>query len=195
MRRTFLTTSLGMLIAAGFAPSAAQAQDLCAGRIPGTISFHTGEIERGKPLPPVASAYELGKPMYALACLADATEVQPSGGKKFRVVLSIKQTKSYDGKYSSYQASAKQEGVFRPEITKPRKDLIVYLHEDFDLSKLAYKLEPGEYSFRLQAASEQGTGQLDLTIQATSDTATLYVQELRKAGYLADGQIMVTKKD
>lgn len=195
MRKTLMGMGIGMVMAAGAGAPAALAQDLCAGKTPGTFAFYTGEVERGKALPAEATEFELGKPMYAVACLADAAQPQASGGKSFRIVLSVKQTKSYDGKYSSYQTGAKQEGVFRPEISKPRKDLIVFLHEDFDLSKLHHKLEPGEYDFRLQAASEQATGQLDLTIQATSDNATLYIQELRKAGYLADGKVKVVKKD
>jgi hypothetical protein len=118
---------------------------------------------------------------------------QPSGGKKFRVVLYVKQTTSYDGKYSSYSAGAKQEGVFRPALSKPRRDIILFLNEDFATNKgLNYMLDPGEYEFRLQAATEKGTGKLDVTLDFKNDVA--YIQELRKAGYVADGKVKVIKR-
>lgn len=173
--------------------AASQAADLCAGKTPGTITFFEHEIDRDKPLPPVVKELDFSKDMWALACLTDPVGPQPDGGKKFRVVLYVKQTKSYDGKYSSYVANAKQEGVFRPGLSKPRKDIILFLNEDFATNKgLNYKLEPGEYEFRLQAATEKGTGKLDVTIDWKNDVA--YIQELRKAGYVADGKIKVLKQ-
>ena len=174
--------------------AAAQAADHCAGKTPGTITFFDREVDRDKPLPPAVKELDFNKEMWALVCLTDPVGPQPDGGKKFRVVLYVKQTKSLDGKYSSYATSAKQEGVFRPGLSKPRKDIILFLNEDFATGKgLSYKLDPGEYEFRLQAATEKGTGKLDLTIDWKNDVA--YIQELRKAGYVADGKIKVIKQN
>ena len=173
--------------------SAAQAADLCAGKTPGSITFYDREIDRDKPLPAQLTELDFSKEMWALACLTDPVGPQPDGGKKFRVVLYVKQTKSYDGKYSSYSANAKQEGVFRPALSKPRRDIILFLNEDFATNKgLNYKLDPGEYEFRLQAATEKGTGKLDVTIDWKNDVA--YIQELRKAGYVADGRVKVIRR-
>jgi len=174
--------------------AAVQAADLCAGKTPGTVTFFDREIDRDKPLPAPVTELDFSKEMWALVCLTDPVGPQVDGGKKFRVVLYVKQTKSYDGKYSSYSANAKQEGVFRPALSKPRKDIILFLNEDFSTNKgLSYKLDPGEYEFRLQAATEKGTGRLDLTIDWKNDVA--YIQELRKAGYVADGRIKVLKQN
>ncbi len=163
----------------------ANAVDLCKGKQPGSITFYAAEVSRDKPLPPAVTALELGRPMFALACLTDAVGPQAPGGKKFRVVLYVQATKTE--KYSSYQ-SGKQFGVVRPELSKPRTEIILSLDEDF--SNLKEKLDPGEYEFRLQAASEKGTGKLDVTLDLKNEVA--YVQELRKAGYLADGKVKVT---
>ena len=189
-RLSFAIVSLALLL---ITVSAVQADDLCAGKKAGSITFFDREIDRDKPLPEQVSELDFNKEMWALACLTDPVGPQADGGKKFRVVLYVKQTKSFDGKYSSYSTSAKQEGVFRPALSKPRKDIILYLNEDFSTTKgLSYKLDPGEYDFRLQAATEKGTGKLDLTIDWKNDVA--YIQELRKAGYVADGKIKVIKQ-
>lgn len=188
-----LALSIAMLAVLLITLSAAQAADHCAGKTPGTITFFDREVDRDKPLPPAVKELDFAKEMWALVCLTDPVGPQPDGGKKFRVVLYVKQTKSLDGKYSSYSANAKQEGVFRPGLSKPRKDIILFLNEDFATNKgLSYKLDPGEYEFRLQAATEKGTGKLDLTIDWKNDVA--YIQELRKAGYVADGKIKVVKQ-
>jgi hypothetical protein len=190
---------LGMLVVLGVwvggAAGAARAADvdLCKGKVPGTILFFDKEISRDAPLPAPTPKLQFGKPMYALACLTDPVGPQEGGGEKFRVVLNVKQVNLPAGKYTSYK-DAKQEGVLRPELSKPRKDIIVFLHEDFPFDSLAAKLDPGDYEFRLQAATEKGTGKLDLTVQVTQDTATGYIQELRKAGYVADGKVLVSKK-
>jgi len=189
-RLSFAIVSLALLL---ITVSAVQAADLCTGKKAGSITFFDREIDRDKPLPEQVSELDFNKEMWALACLTDPVGPQADGGKKFRVVLYVKQTKSFDGKYSSYSTSAKQEGVFRPALSKPRKDIILYLNEDFSTTKgLSYKLDPGEYDFRLQAATEKGTGKLDLTIDWKNDVA--YIQELRKAGYVADGKIKVIKQ-
>jgi hypothetical protein len=192
MKRLALTVAVlaTLLITA----AAVQAADLCAGKTPGTVTFFDREIDRDKPLPAPVTELDFSKEMWALVCLTDPVGPQADGGKKFRVVLYVKQTKSYDGKYSSYAANAKQEGVFRPALSKPRKDIVLFLNEDFATNKgLSYKLDPGEYEFRLQAATEKGTGKLDLTIDWKNDVA--YIQELRKAGYVADGRIAVLKQN
>lgn len=192
MKKSFMSVvvcTLLVMVSSGMVFAA----DLCAGKTPGTITFYDREVDRDKPLPPAVTELDFSKEMWAVACLTDTVGPQPAGGKKFRVVLYVKQTKSYDGKYSSYSANAKQEGVYRPALSKPRRDVILFLNEDFDTNKgLNYKLDPGEYDFRLQAATEKGTGKLDLTIDWKNDVA--YIQELRKAGYVADGKIKVIKK-
>lgn len=165
-------------------PAAAQAEDLCKGKKPGTFAFFAAEVDRDKPLPPPATEWTIGKPMFAVACLTDPVGPQAEGGTKFRLVVYAKATKTE--KYSSWSVG-KQLGVVRPQLSKPRKDIIFAINEDFD--HLDQKLDPGEYEFRLQAATEKGTGKLDLTIDLKNDVA--YIQELRKAGYVADGKIKV----
>ncbi|MGE0918918.1 hypothetical protein [Trichlorobacter lovleyi] len=189
-----LARAIAVLATLLITAAAVQAADLCVGKTPGTVTFFDREIDRDKPLPAPVTELDFSKEMWALVCLTDPVGPQADGGKKFRVVLYVKQTRSYDGKYSSYAANAKQEGVFRPALSKPRKDIILFLNEDFATNKgLSYKLDPGEYEFRLQAATEKGTGKLDLTIDWKNDVA--YIQELRKAGYVADGRIKVLKQN
>lgn len=166
------------------APRPAHAEDLCKGKTPGSITFFSEEISRDKPLPAPATTLTVGKPMFALACLTDTVGPQKEGGTKFRTVLYVKATKTE--KYSSF-AGGKQLGVLRPELSKPRKEIIIAINEDFD--HLEDRLDPGEYEFRLQSASEKGTGKLDVTIDLKNEVA--YIQELRKAGYLADGKVKV----
>jgi hypothetical protein len=78
-------------------------------------------------------------------------------------------------------------------LSKARKDIIIYVHEDFTVDSLAYKLDAGEYTYRLQAASETATDTYDITFDFSNDVA--YIQQLRKAGYLADGKVKVIKKN
>ncbi len=182
-----------LLALAACLPGVSIAADLCKGKTPGTITFFNQEVDRDRPLPAPVTELDFSGPMWALVCLTDPVGPQPANGKKFRIVMYVKQTKSLDGTYSSYSSKAKQEGVFRPELSKPRKDIILFLNEDFDTGKgLSYKLDPGEYEFRLQAATEKGSGTLDVTFDFKNDVA--YIQELRKAGYVADGKIKVIKQ-
>jgi hypothetical protein len=174
-----------------FAASALFAADLCKGKTPGSITFFNQEIGRDRPLPAVVTELDFSGPMWALLCLPEAVGPQEAGGKKFRVVLYVKQIDIPEGKYSSYATAKQDGGVLRPSLSKPRKDIILSINEDFDLSGLKYKLDPGTYEFRLQAASEKGTGKVDMTIDWNNDVA--YFQELRKAGYLADGKVRVIK--
>ncbi|MDF3035683.1 MAG: hypothetical protein K0S28_957 [Paucimonas sp.] len=152
------------------------AADLCAGKTPGTFTFYDREISRDDPLPKPVTQLEFGKPMFALACLTDSVGPQPAGGKQFRVVLYV---------------NGKQFGsVFRPQLSVARKDVILAIDEDFGDS-MNHMMDEGTHEFRLQAASEKPTGKLDVTIDWKNDVA--YIQQLRKAGYLADGRVQVTK--
>ncbi len=179
----YLSILLTFLVASG-----AWAKDLCEGKRKGAVYFYDKEISRDSALPEEVSKWNFSGEMWALLCLANPVGPQEANGKKFRVVLYAKQTASKDGKYSSW-SNAKQAGLFRPELSAPRSEVILYFNEDFDYSGLKAKLDSGEYEFRFQAATEKGTGKLDLTIDWNNEVA--YIQELRKAGYVADGKISV----
>ena len=114
MRTLSLSLSLAGLALA--LPGTAQAEDLCKGRKPGTISFYAEEIARDKPLPAAVTELSVGKPMFALACLTDPVGPQAEGGTTFRAVLYVKATKTEA--YSSF-ASGKQLGVLRPSLLSP----------------------------------------------------------------------------
>ncbi len=152
---------------------AVQAADLCAGKTPGSFTFYNQEISRDQTLPKPVNQLAVGKPMFALACLTDSVGPQAAGGKQFRVVLYV------DGKQMG--------GVFRPQLSVARKDVIIAIDEDFSLAMV----DDGNHEFRLQAASEKPTGKLDVTLDLKNDVA--YIQQLRKAGYLADGKVQVSK--
>lgn len=170
------------------------AADLCKGKAPGSVTFFNREISRDSALPDAATELDFDGPMWALLCLSEAVGPQPEGGKKFRVVLYVKALSSPEGKYNTYSAKARQEGgIHRPELSKARKDMIVFINEDFSYKSLSAKLDPATYQFRLQAASEKATGKVDVSIDWSNDVA--YFQELRKAGYLADGMVKVIKKE
>jgi hypothetical protein len=168
-----LFAALGIAIAA----ADAHAADLCDGKTKGSITFYDKEISRDAPLPS-APATELAfeKPMFALACLTDAVGPQEQGGNKFRVVLYV------DGKQTG--------AVFRPQLSQSRSAVILMINEDFGDS-LTHHVDKGVHKFRLQAASEKPTGRLDATLDLKNEV--VYVQELRKAGYLADGTVTVKK--
>lgn len=170
------------------------AADHCKGKPAGSITFFNQEIDRDKSLPNPVTELDFSGPMWALLCLPEAVGPQEEGGKKFRVVLYVKAVETPDGKYNTYAAKAKQEGgIFRPALSKARKDIILFINEDFSYKSLSAKLDPATYEFRLQAASEKATGKVDVTIDWNNSVA--YFQELRKAGYLADGKIRVKKQD
>lgn len=169
MKRTKIAFAAAWLLAL---PFATQAADLCAGKTPGTFSFYNQEISRDKPLPKPVTQLAVGKPMFALGCLTDSVGPQAAGGKQFRVVLYV------DGKQTG--------GVFRPQLSVPRTEVILAIDEDFSLSTI----NSGTHEFRLQAASEKPTGKIDVTVDLKNDVA--YIQELRKAGYLADGKVQVS---
>jgi len=157
--------------AAGFA----HAGDLCDGKKPGTVSFYTQEISRDAPLPKAVDTFEASQStLFALLCLSKAAGPQESGGKKFRIVLYV------DGR---------QQGLLRPQLSKPRKDVILAISEDFD-SQLK-ELGDGSHELRFQAASEQENGKTDIDVNLDSGKVTK--QKLRDASYLADGKITITK--
>ena len=171
-------------------PAAAKETDLCAGKAPGTVTFYDQEISRDAPLPEPVTQLKFSGPMFALLCLADAVGPQAEGGKAFRVVLYVKQTDAGD-RYTAWKDGKQAGSVFRPQLSKKRKDIIVALGEDFGDS-LPHLLDAGTYGFRLQAATEKGTGKLDVTVDVKNKVA--YLQELRKAGYVADGSVTVVKE-
>jgi hypothetical protein len=163
-------TALALMLAASLSSAAA---GLCAGQKAGTFIFFDQEIARDKTLPAPVTQLNGNKPMFALACLPQAVGPQASGGKTFRVVLYV------DGRQTG--------GVFRPQLSVPRKDIIIGIDESFDLDTVG----PGEHEFRLQAATETPSGKIDVEVDMANNVA--YLQELRKAGYLADSKVRVTK--
>ncbi len=157
------------------ASSAATAADLCAGKQPGSIAFYDVEVDRDKTPPPPVSKLDYRKPMFAVLCLSDAVGPQPPKGTKFRVVLWV---------------NGKQFGVFRPELSKPRKDIIIDVKEDFG-DRMGYMLDAGTHRLRLQGATEKVTDKVDVTLDFKNDVA--YFQRLRAAGYVADGEVTLSK--
>lgn len=149
--------------------------DICAGRQPGSISFYDVEVDRDKSLPPPVTQLIYSKPMFAVLCLLDAVGPQPAKGTKFRVVLWL------DGK---------QFGVFRPELSRSRKDIILDVKEDFG-DRMGYMIDPGTHRLRIQGATEKLTDKVDVTLDFKNDVA--YFQRLRAAGYVADGEIALVK--
>jgi hypothetical protein len=112
--------------------------------------------------------------MFALMCLTDAAGPQASGGEKFRLVMYV------DGR---------QKGVLRPQMSRPRKDVILAISEDFD--DQIKEADSGKHELRFQAATETGTGKRETEINL--DTGNIHTQELRKAGHVADGKITLNK--
>lgn len=157
------------------ASSAAAAADLCAGKQAGSIAFYDEEVDRDKAPPPPVARLDYSKPMFAVLCLSDAVGPQPPKGTKFRVVLWV---------------NGKQFGVFRPELSKPRKDIIIDVKEDFG-DRMGYMLDAGTHRLRLQGATEKVTDKVDVTLDFKNDVA--YFQRLRAAGYVADGETTLTK--
>jgi len=153
----------------------ALAADLCAGKQPGSIAFYDVEVDRDKALPAPVAKLAYSKPMFAVLCLSDAVGPQPPKGTKFRVVLWI---------------NGKQFGVFRPELSKPRKDIIIDVKEDFG-DRMGYMIDAGTHKLRLQGATEKVTDKVDVTLDFKNDVA--YFQRLRAAGYVADGEIALVK--
>ncbi len=180
---------LALALSALLCTTTAFAANLCAGKAPGSVTFFKEEISRDAALPKPVSELNFSGPMWALLCLPETVGPQQVGGKKFRIVLYVKAIEIADGKYSSYSQAKQDGGILRPALSAARKDIIVFINEDFNYDSLKAKLDPGTYEFRLQAASEKATGKVDMTIDWNNDVA--YFQELRKAGYLADGKVKI----
>jgi hypothetical protein len=157
------------------APALAQAADICAGKKPGTFTFYNQEVSRSGALPAPVTALDYSGPMFAVGCMAQKVGPQASGGDNFRVVLYV---------------DRKQMGVFRPQLSISRRDLIISIGDDFK-SALNRMVDNGTHEFRLQAATETPTDTIDISISNTNDVA--YIQQLRKAGYVADSKVTVTK--
>ena len=191
MRSVVRFGSVALLSVVFALPLTARAKSLCSGKKPGTITFYDREISRDKRLPKAVTKLDFSKPMFALLCLTNRAGPQDEGGDKFRVVLYVRQTNLKKGQYSSYKEAKQTGAIFRPQLSASRKAVIVSLGEDFG-DELGALLDAGQYEFRLQAASEKGTGKLDVTVDWNNSVA--YLQELRKAGYLADGKVTVSKK-
>lgn len=155
--------------------TSALAADLCAGKQPGSISFYDAEIDRDQQPPSAVTQLVYRKPMFAVLCLLDAVGPQPAKGTKFRVVLWV---------------NGKQFGVFRPELSRPRKDIIIDVKEDFG-DRMGYMIDAGTHKLRLQGATEKVTDKVDVTLDFKNDVA--YFQRLRAAGYVADGEIALVK--
>jgi hypothetical protein len=121
------------------AMATAKAEDLCAGKDAGTITFYDQFISRDSKLPKAVTSFDGTKPVYALMCLGSAVGPQEKGGAKFRVTLNV------DGR---------QRGVARPQLAKARQEVIVPISENFE-GELK-ELDTGRHELRFQA-TESGT--------------------------------------
>jgi hypothetical protein len=97
---------------------------------------------------------------------------QETGGEAFRIVMYV------DGR---------QKGVFRPQLSKARKDIILAISENFEDE--VKELEEGDHELRFQAATEHGNGKGE--IEVNLDTGNVHAQELRDANYVADGKVTI----
>ena len=150
------------------------AADICAGKTPGSITFFNSEISRDSALPKPVDSFKASDSMFMLICLDQAVGPQSSGGHTFRVDLYV---------------DKRQTALTRPQLSKPRKEIITELKDSF--RDAISDLPSGTHELRFQAVSETETGKKDVEINL--DTGSVTKQNLRKAGYLADGRINVTK--
>ncbi len=171
MRLLKLSAFVSILL---FCLSAAYAApvDLCAGKKAGSVTFFAQEISRDKALPAAVTAFDGAAPMFALMCLTKPAGPQETGGEAFRIVMYV------DGR---------QKGVFRPQLSRPRKDIILAISENFEDE--VKELEAGAHELRFQAATEQGNGKGE--VEVNLDTGNVHAQELRDASYVADGKITI----
>ena len=153
----------------------ASAAELCTGKQPGSILFYNAEVDRNKIPPAPVTRLAFSKPMYAVLCLAEAVGPQPPDGTKFRVVLWI------DGK---------QSGVYRPELSKSRKDIIVDIKQDFD-DRILRTLKAGTHELHFHGATERVSETVSATLDYKNEPD--YFQRLKLLGYVADGEIAVGK--
>lgn len=154
--------------------SAALAVDICAGKKAGSVTFYDAEISRDTKLPPAVENFKASDSMFLLMCLGQAVGPQASGGKKFRIDLYV------DGS---------QTALVRPQLSKPRKEIIIDIKDPFR-DEIA-SLSQGTHELRFQAVTETETGKRE--IEVNLDTGSVTKQNLRKAGYVADGKIKITK--
>jgi hypothetical protein len=154
--------------------TSAFAVDICAGKTPGSITFFNSEISRDSALPKPVDSFKASDSMFMLICLDQAVGPQASGGTTFRIDLYV---------------DRKQTALTRPQLSKPRKEIITELNDSF--KGAIADLPPGTHEIRFQAVTESQTGKKDVEINL--DTGSVTKQDLRKAGYVADGKINVTK--
>jgi hypothetical protein len=152
----------------------ALAADICAGKKPGSVTFYAAEIFRDKDLPQPVESFKASDSMFMLMCLGQAVGPQASGGTTFRIDVYV------DGKQTS---------LTRPGLSKPRMEIIIDLKDSF--RDTVSSLPSGTHELRFQAVTETQTGRKDIEINL--DTGSVTKQNLRKAGYVADGKINVTK--
>jgi hypothetical protein len=155
-----------------FSAAYAAPGDLCAGKKAGSVTFFAQEISRDKALPAAVSSFDGTAPMFALLCLTRPAGPQETGGEAFRIVLYVDGT---------------QKGVFRPQLSKPRKDIILAISENFEDE--VKDLASGSHELRFQAATEKGNGKGE--VEVNLDTGNVHAQELRDASYVADGKITI----
>ena len=163
-----------LLVAALLLTSASARADLCDGKEPGSVSFYKAEVTRDAALPPAVTEFSGSDSMFMLMCLTDSVGPQKSTGKKFRVDLYV---------------DRKQTALTRPQLSKPRKDIIIELKDSFrDAMK---DVASGKHELRFQAVKETENGKKETEINLDSGHVT--TQQLRSAGYVADGKITLTK--
>jgi hypothetical protein len=154
--------------------TSALAADICAGKAPGSITFYNAEISRDSALPKPVDSFKASDSMFMLICLDQAVGPQASGGKTFRVDLYV---------------DRRQTALTRPQLSKPRKEIITELKDSF--RDAIADLPSGTHELRFQAVTETANGKKDVEINL--DTGSVTKQNLRSAGYVADGKINVTK--
>ena len=154
--------------------TSAFAVDICAGKAPGSVTFYNAEISRDKALPKPVDSFRASDSMFMLTCLDQAVGPQSSGGKTFRIDLYV---------------DRKQTALTRPQLSKPRKEIITELKDSF--RDAIADLPSGTHELRFQAVTETENGKKDVEINL--DTGSVTKQNLRSAGYVADGRINVTK--
>jgi hypothetical protein len=154
--------------------TSALAEDICAGKQPGSVTFYNTEISRDKALPKPVESFKASDSMFMLTCLEQAVGPQASGGTTFRIDLYV---------------DKKQTALTRPQLSKPRKEIITELKDSF--RDAISSLPSGTHELRFQAVTETQNGKRE--VEVNLDTGSVTKQNLRSAGYVADGRINVTK--
>lgn len=154
--------------------TSAHAADICAGKAPGSITFFNAEISRDSALPKPVDSFKASDSMFMLICLDKPVGPQSSGGKTFRIDLYV---------------DKRQTALTRPQLSKPRKEIITELKDSF--RDAMADLPSGTHELRFQAVTEAENGKRE--VEVNLDTGSVTKQNLRSAGYVADGKINVTK--